>query len=296
MGVIQKRDKKVIQSGTTITGTGPHPPFINPLPTTATNLAGIPAGTTFPLPGTAWNAMWNLLLYPFIVPTFTAFWLDDGFGAGWALIECGDSVNSPNQVFIWATSTPANIDDGIAGSLQIQDSTGGIIVADSLFDTGTTTVDYSGGGVLVPITNNVMATNTWTIYGLSTNLPPDSFTRNWTSYWNWSLYVGDQAGAGNLNQAQIMALALYNYVGTSMANSAFGNYIFPAAATYKTLCFPVAPDWNQPATFKDLATGFNVPMQAPYVVAVTNAFGQTENYNCYRTTNIIGGAITIIVA
>jgi len=43
--------------------------FQNENPTSASNLEGIPAGTTFPTPQTMQN-MWNLLLYPYMQPSF----------------------------------------------------------------------------------------------------------------------------------------------------------------------------------------------------------------------------------
>ena len=39
-----------------------------------------------------------------------------------------------------------------------------------------------------------------------------------------------------------------------------------------------------------------VPMEASYVVNLTNSCGVAEDYNVYRTTNILGADITILVA
>jgi hypothetical protein len=37
-------------------------------------------------------------------------------------------------------------------------------------------------------------------------------------------------------------------------------------------------------------------MESPDIVSVTNVNGITTNYSVYRTTNIIGSSITIVVA
>jgi hypothetical protein len=270
-GILLKKEK-VIMGGTTA-ASYTHPPFINPAPTTATNFAGIPAGTTFGA-GTTWNDMWNLLLYPYLVPAFTSFSI-----TGISLLECGDAIDGAAVQFVWTDTNPTNI---APLSLNISD------VALGPIETAISTVSPKVHNfVATPIEFDVIGSDTFTVDAVDTHATP--FSTTYVVNWNWRLYVGDQAGAGNLNQAQIKALALYNAV-----NSAVGGvYVFPAAATYKVFCFPQA--WAAPVSFKDQATGFNVPMQASYPIAVTNLFGQIETYDCYRTVNIIGGAINIVV-
>jgi hypothetical protein len=110
------------------------------------------------------------------------------------------------------------------------------------------------------------------------------FTVNW---W-WRYYSGPQAAAGPLNQAQIKALAT-----TNISNTFVRTYSFAAGATYKYICYPSV--WGMATAFKDSLTLLDVPMEAVYVVNVTNALGDATNYNVHRTTNVIGAAIDIIV-
>ena len=39
-----------------------------------------------------------------------------------------------------------------------------------------------------------------------------------------------------------------------------------------------------------------VPMEASYTVNLTNTHGVAQDYDVYRSTNILGGDVTIIVA
>jgi len=277
-----KRDRKTIMGGSIIANGGVDM-FINPLPTTVT-VGGLLLGSVFPAPGVTFTQLLNLILYPFIPPTFSSFLF-----TGVALLEAGDSINSAVQAITWTTTEPGNI---AVNSIDIDDVTGAVNLETGLPNTGTVTHDFSGAGA---ITYNVAAVNQFSITGTDTDpAGPFGFTRTLDIYWNWRRYVGDQAAAGNLGGAAIQALAVENAVNYGCA----GTYIFPAAATYKTFAFPVT--WVQPVSFTDVATGFNVPMQASYAVdnaAMDNAFGQRPagGYNVYRTTNIIGGAITIQV-
>jgi hypothetical protein len=59
------------------------------------------------------------------------------------------------------------------------------------------------------------------------------------------------------------------------------------------MCWPTS--FGLATTFKDSLTLLNVPMEAPYIINVTNGFGIATNYYVYRTTNILGAAINIIV-
>jgi len=280
MGVLIKKDKKIILGGTVLTSTSPGLGFINPLPTTAANLAGIPAGTTFPSAMTM-QQMWDLLLYPYLHPSFSSFAI-----TGISLLECGDPIIGPAVKFTWSFLNPTNVKPM---TFSITDAVLGAI------ETNISTISPKAHNfAATPIVKNLTGSDLFTATAKDTETPALTISSTYTVNWNWRLYVGDQAGAGNLNGAQIQALALYNAVNSSIA----GTYVFPAAATYKTFAVPVT--WAQPISFKDAATGFNVPMQAFYAInnaAMDNTFGfrPAGGYNVYRTTNIIGGAINIIV-
>jgi len=72
-----------------------------------------------------------------------------------------------------------------------------------------------------------------------------------------------------------------------------GTYSF-AAGGYKYIAYPAV--YGTATQFTDQLTNFNVAMQAPYTVSVTNTFGQTTSYNVHRTTNVLGSSINIVVA
>ena len=252
--------------------------------TTPYNVGGIPAGSG-PYVLATIQDLFEELLYPYVHPTFSAFGL-----TGITVLEVGDSIDGAAQAITWTTTTPGNV---AVNSIDIDDVTGAVNLETGLANSGTVNHDFSGAGAIV---FNVAATNQFLITGTDTDpAGPSNFTRTFDVYWQWRKYVGDQAGAGNLAGAAIQALSIYNAVNTTCA----GTYSFGAAATYKTFAFPAL--WVQPVSFKDLATGFNVPMEASYNVAaggaMNNAFGQSPagGYTVYRTTNIIGGAIDIVV-
>ena len=230
--------------------------------TTPYNVGGIPAGSG-PYVLATIQDLFEELLYPYVHPTFSAFGL-----TGITVLEVGDSIDGAAQAITWTTTTPGNV---AVNSIDIDDVTGAVNLETGLANSGTVNHDFSGAGAIV---FNVAATNQFLITGTDTDpAGPSNFTRTFGVYWQWRKYVGDQAGAGNLAGAAIQALSIYNAVNTTCA----GTYSFGAAATYKTFAFPAL--WVQPVSFKDLATGFNVPMEASYNVAaggaMNNAFGQS---------------------
>jgi hypothetical protein len=79
----------------------------------------------------------------------------------------------------------------------------------------------------------------------------------------------------------------------NLSSTFVGTYSFVAGG-YKYISYPSS--FGTATSFKDVDTNFNVAMEAPYIISVTNTFGQTTNYNVHRTTNILGGAITIQVS
>ena len=56
------------------------------------------------------------------------------------------------------------------------------------------------------------------------------------------------------------------------------------------------PEKRNAIPLRVLPVGLPVPFEAPYTVSVTNSYGVATNYNVHRTTNILSGAITIIVS
>jgi hypothetical protein len=83
-------------------------------------------------------------------------------------------------------------------------------------------------------------------------------------------------------------------LGSSPLQSGFAGIYSFAAGGYKYIAYPAV--YGTATQFTDQLTNFNVAMNPVYTVSVTNAFGQTTNYNVHRTTNVLGSSINIIVA
>jgi len=255
----------------------PGDTYTNLAPSTAANLAGVPAGTTFD--NLTFQDVFDMLFYPYQYPAFTSFDL-----AGYAsILEVGDIIAGPgNQSFTFADTNPINIQ---ANTICVKDVTSPgspDLLPLNNPNVSPVTVAFTG-----PITYAVDATHTWQIRG--TNTLAGLFTTTHTIHWHWRYFYGPSALAGPLVEAQIEAL-----VTTGLGTGFAGNYSFVAGMTYKYITYPSV--WGLATTFKDSLTLLDVPMLPVYVVAVTNGFGATTNYNVHRTWNIINAAITIIVS
>lgn len=211
--------------------------------------------------------------FPYLAPAFTSFSLQ-----GFATLEVGDLIAGA-QNFIFTDINNANI---VPNSLAVRDVTGAVDLEVGQPDASPIAHNFGAGMIY-----HVPATNVFQIRGTNTLLV--LFTRNTSVDWRWRSYWGPSANAGPLIEAQIEALA-----SSGLIAGFAGTYSFAAGATYKYFAWPTT--YGIPTSFKDAATGFNVPMEASYVVNLTNAFGDAQNYNVFRTTNIIGAAIDIIVA
>lgn len=245
--------------------------------TTAT-IGGLPAGSS--VLGDTPTETLNKILFPYQAPAFTAF----GISGQANPIEVGDSI-SGLKTFTWATSNSANIQ---ANSINIYKVTGGLQLLagmGNLANDGSESYTFPS-----PIQLITAGSYIWRIEGTNTQLA--TFIRDYTQNWYWRKFWGTNASA-TLTETQIEALVSQN-----LSNATTGNYSFAAnAGQYKYFSFQ--KDLPQPdylADFKDQSTGFNVAMEAPYLVTVTNSFSIATDYYVYRTTNQLGGAMTIVVS
>lgn len=260
--------------------------FLNPNPTPA-SVGGIPAGSTFPTPQTM-QTMWNLLLYPYQAPAFTSF----GISGQNPPFEVGHTVPA-SITFLWSTSNSANVQPN---SISLLDITGSTTLATGLANTGSDPIVLGSSIRLV-------ASGSYQFRITGTNSIPASFQSNLTLTWQWRLFYGTNA-AVTLTGTQIGALS-----GSQLATGYAGTYVTPAGG-YKYICQADAAG-GQLNSVKDQSTGFNVPMaiaadNAAYsnvdgggfsyaLVPYTNVEGVTTNYRVYRTTNSLGGAVTLVV-
>lgn len=253
--------------------------FENTSPSTATNLEGIPAGTTFASPHTM-QEMWNLLLYPFQAPAFTFFQFDNNH----TTMEVGYSFLT--DVATWTTSNSSNVVDG-----SVYISGDNLVTHTGLTANGSEFLTFSPA-----VTRTSKGTKSWTITG--TNTRSATFSRTSTLRWDWRFYWGTSLNT-ILNEAEIEELA------SSTVKSTFvGTYSF-ASGGYKYFCH--ADDYGNISSFYDNDTGFQVAMYDGYshaggggssyeLISVTNSNGETINYRVYRTKNILGGSVNIRIA
>lgn len=107
--------------------------------------------------------------------------------------------------------------------------------------------------------------------------------------WLWRSYWGNATSAG-IDEAGIEALSNSALATVRQANRAIG----AAPSNYKWIAYPVSFGYAQPLTgFVDVATGFFVPMNEPLVIPMTNTYGASTDYYAYRSTNMLGGAVTL---
>jgi hypothetical protein len=238
----------------------------NPTPST---IGGIEAGSTFS--AVTVQGMWDKLLYPYQLPSFSSF----SFAQSNPL-EVGAAVPSGAKNFQWTSVNPSNI---TPNSLVIYDVTSSNAIATGLADSGSYSV------VIAAVTRSIMTSYVWQLRGTNTN--NQMFSRNFIVNWLWAGWYGE-SGLATLSGPDVKALRVKGLLSTAL-----GTYQFNTGG-YKWFCWPSL--FAAPTRFKDQATQLDVAMASPISVSVTNDFGITDNYNCYRTLNVLGGAITIVVS
>lgn len=239
---------------------------------TPSDLGGIPAGSTFNQQTT--QQMFDKLLYPYQAPAFSAFSIVGQSSP----IEVGDKIPA-NPSFTWGTTNPSNI---VANSLSILDVTGAVTLLSGLAN--------SPPAACVHAFWQLLAAGDWVFRIQGQNSQLAFFTRDFTVTWQWRVYLGESSLAGPLTEAQVKALRA-----SGLQAGFAGTYAFDAdSLKYKYIAYPES--LGTATVFKDEATGFDVPFEAPYLVSITNTFGVVENYRVHRSTNQLGAAMNIVVS
>lgn len=176
----------------------------------------------------------------------------------------------------WATNDPTipiqNYDQLTLNSQGIVLSPVAIATGGRYTNTGAISEAFEGSGISVRLISAV-ASKTVT-GGVS---------------WLWRSYWGNATSAG-IDEAGIEALSNSALASVRQANRAIG----AAPSNYKWIAYPVSFGYAQPLTgFVDVATGFFVPMNEPLVIPMTNTYGASTDYYAYRSTNMLGGAVTL---
>jgi len=218
-----------------------------------------------------------LIVGGYEVPAFTAFTMSGSTGTPQATtLEVGTTLVGETKIFNWTTSNSSNVS---ANSIAILDVTGGVTIASGLNNTGTAT------GTVSAVTKTIATSHVYRIAGSNTR--NFVFSRDFTVNWEWKMYWGTGSFA-SATETDIEGL-----ISSSLVTDSIGTFNFGGGG-YKYIAYPTV--FGLKSTFKDVDTGFNVDMQNPTTVSITNTNSVTTNYFVHRSTNILGGTLTIAVS
>lgn len=244
--------------------------------TLATDIAGVPAGTTF-ASGTTAIEILEQILYPYQPVSFSSF--STGLNATY---ELGQTAGNGAGTVTWATGGPD--ENWVSGSLYIYYSG---FASGNLVSGGSPTADTAS--VTYPAFRSTnIAANTLTL-GISgqqdegTNPVTRSQTRRW-----WSrLYWGKST-----NPALTDPLVLLNGSTNLLESTGSGTAAAITTASGGYFYTFIHDDYD---ISKMTLAGFDVALQPGYTASVMNTHGFSTTYKVYRTTNQLNDALTIIV-
>ena len=111
-----------------------------------------------------------------------------------------------------------------------------------------------------------------------------TFSRDFIVNFVSKIYVGESI-LTSLMEADIKALRI-----KELAETIDGDYDLLGGG-YKWFCYPITMGTR--SDFHDVVNNYPIAMNTVEIVSVTNDYGITEDYYCYRTFNILGGDISI---
>jgi hypothetical protein len=255
---------------------------VSPVPS---NVGGILAGTTFS--NTTISQMLDLLLYPYQQSNFTSF----DFNHGGLVREVGNNLIGGTYSYTWNLSYPANV---ITNTISIKDNTTGLILISSTSNDGIAMLNIATISTVVPTSHQ------WEISAFRSNNTVTSTSI--TLSWLWKIFNGTQS-ATSLIDSEVASL---NGSGSgSLQTSRLGTYSF-GAGYYKYFAWPTS--FGSPLSFRDSFTNLPVSMAGiddgyttlvgsyyAQSISITNTYGKTTNYYVFRSKNILGGSISIVV-
>jgi hypothetical protein len=236
------------------------------------DVGGWEAGSTFS--GVALDDLLDGLLYPYQYPAFSAFAMSGQSSP----IEVG-AATLLNPTFTWTTTNPSNV---APNTVDILDVTGSATLVSNTANDGTQAV------TLAAVTKLTATSHVFRVRADDTRA--NTFQRDATYVWQWRSFYGESASA-SLDEAGVEGLRA-----NALAGGFAGTYVFVEdELKYKYIAYAAA--LGLATTFKDSATLLDIPMEAAETVSIANAYGEPTrtNYNVHRTTNLIGGAINIVV-
>jgi len=274
-GVIRLHIGDQTPGGYLIAGVGGGGGTYTNLSQVPTTLGGIIAGSTFlnvPI-----TEMFDRLLYPYQAPAFTAF----AMSGQATTLEVGASIAAGTKTFTWSTSNQTNIS---ANSISILDFTNNTIIASSLSNTGTSNAGTATGDI-VAVTKTSATSHVYRITG--SNTQNAGFLRDFTVNWRWRMYWGTGSFASAAEND------IEGLISSSLVANSTGTFNFGANG-YKYIAYPTV--FGLKTTFRDVNTGFDVDMQEASTISITNTNSATTDYYVHRSTNILGGTLTIAVS
>ena len=247
--------------------------YIRVEPVTQT-VGGVRAGDTFN--GTLQD-VFDAIFYPAVPPAFTGFSMQGQA----TVLEIGDKVPAGDKTFTWSYNNYKKVTLQ-PNTTKIEDVTGSTIYAQDISNTSPSVQNVPADVVKTSISGHTWKISTKTSANATISA---NFGVNWKAY----TYFG-ASGATAVTATEILAMQKRFQDGFT------GSYAFPGGG-YKWICYPKSFGNANTTKFKDVASGFGVAIDpnSPITVAVTNSFGVTIDYLCYRTMNILNGSITISV-
>lgn len=235
----------------------------------------VPANTLIPA-GTTLEDYIRLRGISYLPPAFNNF--SNGISG---LREVGEIISS--NTFTWGTTNTSNINPNSISisSYYSNPTTSEIVLFSSLPNSGT---QIYNGNLSVAFKRNIL----FIIKGTNTNNVVFSST-NQITFANKQFYGEDLSSTINENIAENLRISV-------LKTSVNGDYIFVSLINgYKWLVF--SSELVQPTSFVD-PNNANTPvlMQTGVSFSITNSFGIIQNYIGYRSTNQLGGSITIRVS
>lgn len=280
--------------------------FQNSNPTTATNLAGIPAGTTFSVPKTM-QEMWDMLLYPYISP-------------GASLSPIGTSYYNSSNVFVSSGGREYGFNTSVSlnwSAVRNSNAITSIIVGGfAQVPTGNSQVGVQATTGTHSVSPGVSQTNTFNMsVGDGTSTTNTSISLTWMNKRYWGFV--DLTGIGNpdltLNPGLSSSVAavvtdgvILALTGANANSQAFGNELSTTKSkTYtgingagKHLVFAWPSSVSSPYTPTFTVNGLpntaftRIRSNSPF----TNINGFTTNYEVWVSNTLQNSPLNIVIS
>lgn len=224
------------------------------------------------------------ILYPFILPTFTNFYIQSSP----LTFELGQyfSTSGQHKTFSWLLSTPNNI-SGTSG-YKLLDITNSFTLANNITPISTTSSLINIPYNITKTINN--STNIFQIKGKDKQ--NNFFQKNLTLTWKPRIYFGNSSISIALNSAQIISLSSSTSGGSKLVTDIVNSFKLNGDGRYIWLALPVSFGKainSDGSSSRFIVNGFSNSYWNLYTVNFTNQFGFTSQYYLYRSVSKMFG-------